>query len=150
MMPARAYRQTLPACPNCKAPVTSPDRVYKVVVEPEQGERGVIQRDVGMFRCPRCDTTFPRVLGRVHYLLVPDSEFKRLKKEAEEGKTKAADADAAVETLRKENLAREEDLTRQLREKVISGLESEVVQLEKHVEHLREERDRLMDEVAVP
>ena len=140
----------LPACPNCKAPVTSPDRVYKVVVEPEQGERGVVQRDVGMFRCPRCDTTFPRVLGRVHYLLVPDSEFKRLKKEAEENKTKADDLDVTMEALRKEKLEREESLTQQLRDKIIAGLESELAQLEKHVEHLREERDSLQHEVAVP
>jgi hypothetical protein len=140
----------MPACPSCKAPVTSPDRVYKVVVEPEQDERGVVQRDVGMFRCPRCDTTFPRVLGRVHYLLVPDTEFKRLKKEAEENKIKAADLDVTVEVLRKEKLEREETLTQQLRDKVITGLESELGQLEKHVEHLREERDRLQDEIAVP
>lgn len=139
----------MPACPNCKAPVTSPDRVYKVVVEPDQGERGIVQRDVGMFRCPRCDTTFPRVLGRVHYLLVPDTEFKRLKKEAEENKTKADDLDVTVEALRKEKLEREEALTQQLREKVIAGLESELGQLEKHVEHMREERDSLQDEIAV-
>jgi hypothetical protein len=140
----------MPACPTCKAPVSSPDRVYKVVVEPEQGERGVVQRDVGMFRCPRCDATFPRVLGRVHYLLVPDTEFKRLKKEAEENKAKASDLDVTVEALRREKLEREEALTQQLRDKVIAGLESELGQLEKHVEHLREERDRLQHEVAVP
>ena len=140
----------MPACPNCKASVTSPEKVYKVVVEPEKDERGVVQRDVGMYRCPRCDATFPRVLGRVHYLLVPEPEFKRLKKEAEENKTKAEELEGAMESLQKEKLDREETLTKQLRDKVISSLESEVGQLERHVKHLQDERDRLKTEVEVP
>jgi hypothetical protein len=139
----------LPACPNCKASVSSPERVYKVVVEPEQGERGVVKRDVGMYRCPRCDTTFPRVLGRVHYLLVPETEFNRLKNEAEENKVKADEANAATEALKKEKLEHEDALTRQLRDKVISSLESELGQLERHVKQLQTERDRLKNEMAV-
>jgi len=140
----------LPACPNCKASVSSPDRVYKVVVEPEQGERGIVKRDIGMFRCPRCDTTFPRVLGRVHYLLVPESEFNRLKKEGEESKTRAGELEGEMEVLKKEKLEQGEMLTRQLRDKVISSLESELGQLERHVKHLQAERDRLKNEIAAP
>ena len=140
----------MPACPNCKASVSSPDRVYKVVVEPEQGERGIVKRDIGMFRCPRCDTTFPRVLGRVHYLLVPESEFNRLKKEGEESKTRAGELEGEMEVLKKEKLEQGEMLTRQLRDKVISSLESELGQLERHVKHLQAERDRLKNEIAAP
>ncbi|MGA2198491.1 MAG: hypothetical protein ABSG45_00990 [Nitrososphaerales archaeon] len=139
----------MPACPNCKASVASPERVYKVVVEPEQGERGVVKRDVGMYRCPRCDTTFPRVLGRVHYLLVPETEFNRVKKEGEENKAKADELAVAIEALRKEKAEHDEMLTKQLRDKVISSLESELGQLEKHVKHLQTERDRLKNEIAV-
>ena len=62
----------------------------------------MVKRDVGMYRCPRCDTTFPRVLGRVHYLLVPETEFNRLKKEGEENRTKADELEVAMEALRKE------------------------------------------------
>ncbi len=138
----------MPACPNCKASVASPERVYKVVVEPEQGERGVIKRDVGMYRCPRCDTTFPRVLGRIHYLLVPETEFNRLTKEAGENKTKASELELAMVALQKEKLDHDEVMTRQLRDKVISSLESELGQLEKHVKHLQAERDRLKNELA--
>lgn len=141
--------ETLPACPNCKASVDAPERVYKVVVEPEQGERGIVKRDVGMYRCPRCDTTFPRVLGRVHYLLVPEAEFNRLKKEAEESKVEAEQLGAAIDALKKEKAEHEEMLTRQLRDKVISSLESELGQLERQVKHLQAERDRLKKEVAV-
>jgi len=119
-----------------------------VVVEPEQGERGVIKRDVGMYRCPRCDTTFPRVLGRIHYLLVPETEFNRLTKEAGENKTKADELELAMVVLRKEKLDHDEVMTRQLRDKVISSLESELGQLEKHVKHLQAERDRLKNELA--
>ena len=140
----------MPACPNCKAAVASPERVYKVVVEPEQGERGIVKRDVGMYRCPRCDTTFPRVLGRVHYLLVPETEYNRVKKEGEDNKVKVGELEVAMESLRKEKMEHEEMLTKQLRDKVISSLESELGQLEKHVKHLQAERDRLKNEVAAP
>ena len=140
----------MPACPNCKASVASPERVYKVVVEPEQGERGVVKRDVGMYRCPRCDTTFPRVLGRIHYLLVPESEFNRLKKDAEENKIKADELELSMNALRKEKLEHDDVMMRQLRDKVISSLESELGQLEKHVKHLQAERDRLKNEIAAP
>ena len=138
----------MPACPNCKASVASPERVYKVVVEPEQGERGIVKRDVGMYRCPRCDTTFPRVLGRVHYLLVPETELNRLKKDSEEFKTKSEVLEVEMDSLRKEKVAHEEMLTKQLRDKVISSLESELGQLEKHVKHLESERDRLKKEIS--
>ena len=144
------YKDTLPACPNCKAAVASPERVYKVVVEPEQGERGVVKRDVGMYRCPRCDTTFPRVLGRVHYLLVPETEFNRMKKDAEENKTRADELEQSMNTLKKEKQDHDDVMTRQLRDKVISSLESELGQLEKHVKHLQAERDRLKNEIAAP
>jgi septal ring factor EnvC (AmiA/AmiB activator) len=138
----------MPACPNCKATVTSPDRVYKVVVEPEQGERGILKRDVGMYRCPRCDTTFPRVLGRVHYLLVPEAEYTRLKKETEENRLKAESLDEALENLKREKFQKEESLSRQLRDSMISSLEGEVRQLEKNVKQLKADRDHLKAELA--
>jgi ubiquitin len=144
------YKETLPACPNCKAAVASTERVYKVVVEPEQGERGVVKRDVGMYRCPRCDTTFPRVLGRIHYLLVPETEFNRIKKDAEENKTRADELELSIDALKKEKQDHDDVMTRQLRDKVISSLESELGQLEKHVKHLQAERDRLKNEIAAP
>ncbi len=137
----------MPACPSCKATVNSPDRVYKVTVEPEQGERGIIKRDVGMYRCQRCDTTFPRVLGRVHYLLVPETEFTRLKKEGADYKTKSETLDEQIEILRKEKLQREESLTRQLKDSVIARLEGEVRQLEKNVKQLKADKDRLEKEL---
>lgn len=140
----------MPACPNCKAAVASPERVHKVVVEPEQGERGIVKRDVGMYRCSRCDTTFPRVLGRVHYLLVPETELNRLKKDGAQNKARVEELEAAIESLRKEKDEHEEALTRQLRDKVITSLESELGQLEKHVKHLESERDRLRTELAAP
>lgn len=100
-----------------------------------------------MFRCPRCDTTFPRVLGRVHYLLVPEPEYTRLKKEAEDNKVKAEGLDEAIETLKKEKFQKEEALGRQLRDSVIASLEAEVRQLEKHVKQLKTDRDGLQAEL---
>lgn len=137
----------VPACPNCKASVDSPDRVYKVTVEPEQGERGIVKRDVGMFRCPRCDTTFPRVLGRVHYLLVPETEHNRIKKELEESQTDAKSSREQIEALKKEKTAREEILSKQLRESMIASLEAEIRQLEKSVKQLKADRETLQSEL---
>jgi septal ring factor EnvC (AmiA/AmiB activator) len=138
----------LPPCPNCKAPVESADRVYKVTVEPEQGERGITKRDVGMFRCQRCDTTFPRILGRVHYLLVPETELNRLKKEDEDFKQKAKGLEISIQRIQKEQDQREELLRNEVREGKIAGMESEVEQIEKHVRYLQAERDRLRAEIA--
>lgn len=137
----------MPACPSCKAVVNSPDRVYKVTVEPEQGERGIIKRDVGMYRCQRCDTTFPRVLGRVHYLLVPETEYTRLKKENSDYKSKSETLDEQMGILRKDKVEREELLTRQLRDSVIARLEGEVRQLEKNVKQLKADKNRLENEL---
>ena len=100
-----------------------------------------------MYRCPRCDTTFPRVLGRVHYLLVPETEYTRLKDEVVEFKSKSEGLDDALETLKKEKFQREESLTRQLKDGMISSLEAEVRQLEKHVKQLKADRDNLKAEL---
>jgi hypothetical protein len=138
----------VPACPNCKASVESPDRVYKVTVEPEQGERGIVKRDVGMFRCPRCDTTFPRVLGRVHYLLVPETEHNRMKKELEASQTDAKSSHDELEALKREKEVREDTLSKQLRESMIASLEAEIRQLEKSVEQLKADRETLKSELS--
>jgi len=55
-----------------------------------------------------------------------------------------------MNALRKEKLEHDDVMTRQLRDKVISSLESELGQLEKHVKHLQAERDRLKNEIATP
>lgn len=127
--------------------MSEPDRVYKVTVEPEQGERGIVKRDVGMYRCQRCDTTFPRVLGRVHYLLVPETEYSRLKKDVSDYKAKSETVGEQMEALRKEKLQREETLTRQLKDSVIAKLEAEVRQLEKNVKQLKADKGRLQIEL---
>jgi len=121
--------------------------VYKVTVEPEQGERGITKREVGMFRCQRCDTTFPRILGRVHYLLVPEAELNRLKKEGEDFK-KAKGLELAIQKLQKESQQREESLRNDVRRGTITGMELQLDQVEKHVKYLQAERDRLGAEMA--
>jgi predicted nucleic acid-binding Zn-ribbon protein len=82
--------------------------------------------------------------------MVAESEYNRLKKEGEDNKTRVGELEVAMESLRKEKAEHEETLTKQLRDKVISSLESELGQLERHVKHLQAERDRLKEEVAAP
>lgn len=136
----------LPQCPNCKADVLTAERVYQVTVEPEQGERGITKRDVGMFRCPRCDATFPRVLGKKHYLLIAETELNRMRKESEELTKRTKSLEETMETMKREQSQREEALKKQLRGDTLAGLETELGQLERHVEYLRTERDRLKKE----
>jgi len=133
----------LPSCPNCKADVLTPERVYQVTVEPEQGERGIIKRDVGMFRCPRCDASFPRVLGKKRYLLIAESELTRQRKESEDLAKDNKGLRTEIDGLRKEQQSREESLRKQLRGDKLDSLESELAQLDRHVKYLRTERDRL-------
>jgi hypothetical protein len=41
------------------------------------------------------------VLGRIHYLLVPETEFNRIKKDAEENKTRADELELSIDALKK-------------------------------------------------
>jgi hypothetical protein len=125
-----------------------PDRVYQVTVEPEQGERGIVKRDVGMFRCPRCDASFPRVLGKKRYLIMAETEVSRLRKEAEDFAKSNKGLLGEMEVLKRDQAKREEALRRQLRGDKLEGLETELAQLERHVKYLRTERDRLKKEAG--
>lgn len=138
----------MPTCPNCKAEVPEPERTYSVVVEPQNNERGISKRDVGMFRCPRCDTSFPRVLGRRHYLLVSEPEFTRIRKEVEDLKTEVKGLQDAVKEVELRKAKSEEDLKGEIRDKTLADLESELRLMEKHVEYIKSERDRLKEELV--
>jgi len=139
----------LPSCPNCKADVLTPDRVYQVTVEPEKGERGLLKRDVGMFRCPRCDASFPRVLGKKRYLIIAETELTRQRKEAEDMEKDNKEIRSEIEGLKREQQTREESLRKQLRGDKLDSLESELAQLERHVKYLRTERDRLKKDAGL-
>lgn len=126
----------------------TPERVYQVTVESEMGERGIMKRDVGMFRCPRCGASFPRVLGKKRYLIIAETELTRLRKDGEDLAKSNKELQGEIEELRKEQLTREESLRKQLREDKLESLESELGQLEKHVKYLRNERDSLKKEAG--
>lgn len=138
----------MPTCPNCKADVQEPERTYNVVVEPENNERGITKRDVGMYRCPRCDTSFPRVLGRRHYLLVSEPEFNRIRKEVEDLKNEVKGLQDAVKQAEVQKAKSEESLRGEIRDKTLADLESELRLMEKHVQYIKSERDRLKEEVV--
>ena len=101
-----------------------------------------------MFRCPRCDASFPRVLGKKHYLIVAETELTRVRKEAEDLAKKNKSLEANIESMKKEQIQREDSLKKQLRGDKLAGLETELGQLERHVDYLRTERDRLKKEAG--
>ena len=88
------------SCPRCGSKVESPEKFYSVIVEPVKGERGLVQREVGLYKCERCGSTFPRVVSRRRYLFVPDSEYVRLQKEVESLKKGKASLEGDVEAAR--------------------------------------------------
>ena len=55
-----------------------------------------MKRDVGMFRCPRCDASFPRVLGKKRYLIIAEAELTRLRKDAEDLSKKNSNLEGAI------------------------------------------------------
>lgn len=101
-----------------------------------------------MFRCPRCDASFPRVLGKKRYLIIAETELSRLRKEVEDLEKSDKDLRGEIEQLKKEQLTREESLRKQLRGDKLESLESELAQLERHVKYLRNERDSLKKEAG--
>lgn len=133
----------MPQCPKCKAKVDEPERVHDVIVEPAAGERGITKREVGMYRCSRCDTLFPRVLSRRKYLLVPETEFASLKKEVSSLKQEKDELVGDAESMKRDHAAKELSLKRAKEKAEIEGRESQVMQLEAYVEYLRAQKEEL-------
>ncbi len=102
-----------------------------------------------MFRCPRCDASFPRVLGKKRYLIIAETELTRQRKEAEDMEKDNKEIRSEIEGLKREQQTREESLRKQLRGDKLDSLESELAQLERHVKYLRTERDRLKKDAGL-
>ena len=120
-----------------------PEKVHTVIVEPAAGERGIVKRDVGMYRCPRCDTVFPRVISRRRYLLVPETEFIGLKKEVLSLTEKRDGLEKEAETMKRDFSERESALMKAKEKAEIEGKESLIRQLEAHVDYLRAQKTEL-------
>jgi predicted RNase H-like nuclease (RuvC/YqgF family) len=133
----------LPSCPNCGTGVENPARVFTVIVEPKEGERGLTQRKVGMYACEKCGTKFPTVVGRQHYLVVAEDQLNQIQADIKGLKKTNNDLDKRISMMDKEYEELQQKLERSKKDAENRVLETKLDALEKHVAYLRKEKDEL-------
>jgi predicted RNase H-like nuclease (RuvC/YqgF family) len=133
----------LPACPKCGNKETVPTKVYSVIVEPSEGERGLTERKVGMYTCSKCGTKFPTVVSRQKYLIVAAEQLNNLQKKLKSLESENSNLKQEVEDLKADQKLLKEMLERIKREKELHELEVKLKELESQVEYLRKEKGEL-------
>jgi peptidoglycan hydrolase CwlO-like protein len=138
----------LPSCPNCGTAIAAPSKVFTVIVEPKEGERGLTQRKVGMYTCDKCGTKFPIVVGRQHYLLVAEEQLNKIQTDIKNLKKTNQDLDKRIQLMDKEYAEIQRSLDRSKRDAETRVLETKIEALEKHVGYLRKEKGELEEKTT--
>jgi DNA-directed RNA polymerase subunit RPC12/RpoP len=138
----------LPACPNCGTAIASPEKLFTVIVEPKEGERGLTQRKVGMYNCSKCGTKFPVVVSRQHYLIVADDQMSKIQADIKGLKKTNQDLEKRIQLMDKEYLEIQKALDRNKKDTETRVLEAKVDALEKHVAYLRREKGELEEKTT--
>jgi peptidoglycan hydrolase CwlO-like protein len=138
----------LPSCPNCGTAVATPTKVFTVIVEPKEGERGLTQRKVGMYGCDKCGTKFPTVISRQHYLVVPDDQMSKIQADIKDLKKTNQDLEKHIQLMDKEYSDLQRSLERSKRDTDTKVLETKLDALEKHVAYLRKEKGELEEKTT--
>jgi predicted RNase H-like nuclease (RuvC/YqgF family) len=128
--------------------VTSPSKLFTVIVEPKEGERGLTQRKVGMYTCEKCGTRFPTVVGRQHYLVVAEEQLGQIQSDIKNLKKANQDLEKRIQSMDKEYSELQKRLDRGKRDAESRVLETKVEALEKHVAYLRKEKGELEEKSA--
>jgi predicted RNase H-like nuclease (RuvC/YqgF family) len=140
----------LPACPNCGTAVASPTKVFTVIVEPKEGERGLTQRKVGMYQCGKCETRFPTVISRQHYLVVAEDQMTKVQTGLSDLKKTNQDLEKRIEAMGRQQADFERMIERTKKEADTRVLEAKVQALERHVAYLRKEKGELEEKTTKP
>jgi predicted RNase H-like nuclease (RuvC/YqgF family) len=138
----------LPSCPNCGTAIAAPARVFTVIVEPKEGERGLTQRKVGMYSCEKCGTKFPTVVSRQHYLVVAEEQLGQIQTDIKSLKKTNQDLEKRIELMDKEYSELQKRLDRSRKDAETKILEAKVEALEKHVDYLRKEKGELEEKTT--
>ena len=133
----------MPACPNCGTAVASPAKVFTVIVEPKEGERGLTQRKVGMYQCGKCDTRFPTVISRQRYLIVAEEQLKSIQDELTSVKKGNEELNAKVQGMALQQREIEDSMSRAAKEHEVKRLQAKLSELEEFVTFLRKEKGEL-------
>lgn len=131
----------MPACPSCGTKIQSAARMFSVIVEPKEGERGLTERKVGMYQCPKCGTKFPIVVSRQRYLIIAEDQLKQIQTDL-----KALKRDHTE--LKKQHEDLETILDRTKKESEIRQLETRLRSLEEQITYLKKEKGELEERVA--
>lgn len=138
----------MPACPNCGTAIATPAKLFTVIVEPKEGERGLTQRKVGMYSCDKCGTKFPTVVSRQHYLLVAEDQLGKIQTDLKNLKKTNQELERRIEAMDKEYANLQKTADRSKRDAETRVLESKLEALEKHVAYLRKEKGELEEKAT--
>lgn len=138
----------MPACPNCGTPISTPTKVFTVIVEPKEGERGLTQRKVGMYSCEKCGSKFPTVVSRQHYLVVPDDQMDKIQTDIKSLKRTNQDLEKRIQLMDKEYADLQKNLEQSKKDTDTRVLQAKLDALEKHVAYLRKEKGELEEKAT--
>lgn len=138
----------MPACPNCGTPISTPTKVFTVIVEPKEGERGLTQRKVGMYSCEKCGSKFPTVVSRQHYLVVPDDQMDKIQTDIKSLKRTNQDLEKRIQLMDKEYADLQKSLEQSKKDTDTRVLQAKLDALEKHVAYLRKEKGELEEKAT--
>ncbi len=133
----------MPKCPQCGNPELTQTKTFSVIVEPEKGEHGLVERKVAMYSCPRCGTNFPTVISRQKYLIVAEEQLRSIQKDLADTKKLNEELDAKAREMVNEQAELQRKIERTIKEGETGKLEAKLAELQSYVEHLRKEKDEL-------
>jgi predicted nuclease with TOPRIM domain len=117
-------------------------------VEPNEGERGLTQRKVGMYQCSKCNTKFPIIVSRQKYLVVAEDQLRKIQGDLKDLKATNLELQQKVTDLVKDQETMQETMTQKDRESQLKQLEVKVHALEGQVSYLRKEKGELEEKVS--
>lgn len=133
----------MPDCPKCGNKEAAPTKSFSIIVEPSKGERGLVERKVGMYTCSRCGTKFPTVMSRQRYLIIAAEQLRLLQDELGNVKKDNQELAVKVQSMAREHRELQERLERLAKDSEISRLETKLAELDSYVSHLRKEKGEL-------
>lgn len=128
--------------------MTTPEKVFSVIVEPKEGERGLTQRKVGMYQCPKCGMKFPTIISRQKYLIVAEDQLKKIQSDLQKLKETNGELESKVDGLMKEQQDLIQTVKRKEGEAQVKHLETKLDALERQVDYLRKEKGELEDKIS--
>jgi TolA-binding protein len=138
----------LPNCPKCGNKENMPTRTFSVIVEPTKGERGMTERQVGMYTCSKCGTKFPTVISRQKYLIVAEEQLNSIQEEIASLKKGNEELQTKIHDMTSQQRELESTLDKTAKQNEVKKLEIKLAELESFVSYLRKEKGELEQKVS--